>query len=568
MKKILFITLVFYGAYASAQKVNAEVIDFDTAAAATVGQGQMAWNADEETIDLGLNGATLQMGQEVHYHVRNNTVSTIADGVAVMATGTLGASGRIAIDEFVNDGTIAPEYFIGITTESIANGTDGKVTHFGKVRGIDTSGTPYGEVWSDGDLIYLSETTPGWLTNVKPSAPSLKLAIAIVINAHASSGTLFVRARIGNGIDDLHDVQETALADGDFLKYNSTNSRWENVTLVEADISDLGSYVDLSSTQTITSEKAFNRLNITGTTAGYWGFIYDSGSSNGLVLGYQLTDGFGSGLNVPYSFRTDGSAVAGTDVITKTYADANYGFSSTDIDTFAELDAIVADKSLANLNDAQTFSAAQTFSTSPKVQTYLSLLEDGGLGSVSGYASLSAVAGNGFRYLPANETVGVTFDWPDITAERTITLPNADVNLTSVINSDLTGYGSGVTAVDNVVVWDYDVNPTEPTPGTNDVVLGKNVPLAGSFSGTTIPLDSYTQHDDSTTDTATWTIDSTPKNGGVSEILINLASEPAPFSTDTGVTQISGTTNFAANTLQLLTVKVISGTVYYFYTTL
>ncbi|RDY57725.1 hypothetical protein DX873_17660 [Flagellimonas nanhaiensis] len=140
--------------------------------------------------------------------------------------------------------------------------------------------------------------------------------------------------------------------------------------------------------------------------------------------------------------------------------------------------------------------------------------------------------------------------------------------LSEKIGSDATGYGAGVTTTDNIVVWDYDVNNTEPTAGPGDTVIGVNVPLAGTFSGTTIPLDNYVQKDDSTTDTATWTIDATPKNGAVAEIKLNLAAEPAPFSTDTGVSQLPGTTDFSASTDQLLTVKVILGTVYYYYTNL
>lgn len=88
-----------------------------------------------------------------------------------------------------------------------------------------------------------------------------------------------------------------------------------------------------------------------------------------------------------------------------------------------------------------------------------------------------------------------------------------------------------------------------------------------TFTGTEIPLDGYYQRDDSSNDTSTWTL-GTPVNGAVTEIIINQSSEPAPFSTDTGVVQIPNTTDFAADTLQLLTVKVIGEIIYYFYTSL
>ncbi|MBO0323453.1 hypothetical protein J0X14_14185 [Muricauda sp. CAU 1633] len=101
-----------------------------------------------------------------------------------------------------------------------------------------------------------------------------------------------------------------------------------------------------------------------------------------------------------------------------------------------------------------------------------------------------------------------------------------------------------------------------------DVFFCTTCDVTPTFSGTTIPLNSNLQKDDSTTDTATWTLGSDVRNGATVELVIDIASEPAPFSSDTGVTEIPGTTGFQANTLQVLTLKVIADTVYYFYTSL
>jgi hypothetical protein len=103
-------------------------------------QGELSWNADEETLDLINNGAVLQLGQEIHIHVRNNSVTTaIPNGTPVYVAGTLGASGRLKVAPMIADGSISPEYFIGVTTEEIEADGDGKVTFLGKVRGFDTS---------------------------------------------------------------------------------------------------------------------------------------------------------------------------------------------------------------------------------------------------------------------------------------------------------------------------------------------------------------------------------------------------------------------------------------------
>lgn len=162
-------------------------------------QGEMTWNADEETVDIITNGATLQLGQEMHIHCRNATGTTIANGTPVMASGTLGASGRITIAPMVGTSPSNAKYFLGVTTESIDADTDGKVTTFGKVRGIDTSGTPYSETWADGDVLWVDASTTGYLTNVEPSGTNLGLPIAIVIHKHATVGTLFIRS---TNIDD------------------------------------------------------------------------------------------------------------------------------------------------------------------------------------------------------------------------------------------------------------------------------------------------------------------------------------------------------------------------------
>ena len=148
----------------------------------TGSQGLISWNADEETLDVVQNGAVLQVGQGLQVHCRNNTASTIANGTVVMATGTLGTSGRITVAPY--DGTADVKYVLGITTEAIAVGDDGKVTTFGKIRGINTSS------WAEGSVLYT--TTNGGLTSTVPIS-GVKLAVAFVVSSHANNGTLMVR---------------------------------------------------------------------------------------------------------------------------------------------------------------------------------------------------------------------------------------------------------------------------------------------------------------------------------------------------------------------------------------
>ena len=186
---------------------TADYVDFDTLSESLKQEGRVLWNSNESTLDVVLNSSevTLQVGQETLYRVRNNTSLNIPDGLAVMASGTLGNSGRITVAPAIADKTVEAKYILGIATEAVLIGEDGFVTHFGKVRGTDTTGTPYGEVWADGDVLYVSPTTPGFLTKIRPSVSTAHIvSIAIVVKAH-SNGTLFVRPSI-----DSHEAENNS----------------------------------------------------------------------------------------------------------------------------------------------------------------------------------------------------------------------------------------------------------------------------------------------------------------------------------------------------------------------
>jgi hypothetical protein len=208
---------------------SADSVQLDTTVTyAPPEKGKLIWNEDEGSLDVGLgNGVVANLPEEVLYPATNNTASTIPMGTLVAAAGTTGNSGKILIAPY--DSAIhAVQQIMGLTTESIISGANGHVTHFGKVRGIQTNGANYGEVWSDFDIIYAKPG--GGLTKTVPAAPNSKTIVALVISAHPSNGTLFVRPTLSSSIanDDL--VQLGTLANNDFLVYNSTAGRFENKT--------------------------------------------------------------------------------------------------------------------------------------------------------------------------------------------------------------------------------------------------------------------------------------------------------------------------------------------------
>ena len=212
-------------------------IKFAANANHTASQGELTWNTAEGTLDLGLNhgGVVLQIGQELHYRVTNQSGSNIHNGTLVAFVGTTGNSGKLLID--VYDGTQASKAILGLTTETIINGENGYVTSFGKVRGIQTNGANYGETWVDGDILYPS---PTGLTKVLPQAPAAKQPVAVVVHAHGSNGELFVRVQSGTTLAEDELVQLTSLSNGDVLQYNGTSGRFENVdaSVVAGSIAD------------------------------------------------------------------------------------------------------------------------------------------------------------------------------------------------------------------------------------------------------------------------------------------------------------------------------------------
>lgn len=193
---------------------------------------RVQWNQDDGTMDVGLyGGSVLQVGQELVYYAKNTSGGLIANGTPVMFTGAIGSSGKLTFGLAIADGSVPADYMMGVATQDIADNAFGYVTSFGLVRGFNTTGTPYGEVWSDGDLLYFGPAAPGAWTNVRPAAPNIAVPVAVVVNAGSGgSGSVFVRMDISNSLNNLQDVYLNGGGPNEFdlLVYDVSQSRWEN----------------------------------------------------------------------------------------------------------------------------------------------------------------------------------------------------------------------------------------------------------------------------------------------------------------------------------------------------
>lgn len=169
---------------------NIDSIQFNTAAnLVTDTPGLLHWNSADDTLNLDMPGGVVQqIGQESYAYVRNRTGNTIPDGTAVRFAGAeQDGQARLLIAPMQADGTFPTLYALGVTTQEIADGEDGMVTVWGKVRDIDTS------AFDVGDILYVSPTTAGEFVNTPPTAPNNVIPMAAVLRKDAEFGEIQVR---------------------------------------------------------------------------------------------------------------------------------------------------------------------------------------------------------------------------------------------------------------------------------------------------------------------------------------------------------------------------------------
>lgn len=174
-----------------------DTLDLKNTGVAPVGikEGRIWWNEQEYTlnIDSGL-GPVLQAGQEMYLLIYNDTVSTITNFTALRPLAATVVGGLVipTVQKTTASTWEGVEGTMMVATMDIPPSSVGLATRFGRARGGDASGTPYGEVWSPGDQIFISET-PGELTIVRPEFPSYNISMGGVIDNSASpDGEIFV----------------------------------------------------------------------------------------------------------------------------------------------------------------------------------------------------------------------------------------------------------------------------------------------------------------------------------------------------------------------------------------
>jgi hypothetical protein len=208
--------------------ISAGFVKLDTTPTSTpTDQGTMYWDEDDNTVDIVLNGYIMKVGEDLFYPVKNQTGSSIAKGTNVGFAGTLGMSGRLLITPYLANGANPTSRYMGVTAETIANGADGKVLWFGRIRKINTN------AYNEGDILYASTSSAGAFQTALPVAPNNIVQVAAVVTKSTNNGVIFVRPTFASNINKDEGVKIVNPQVGDILVRKS-NGLFENQSLDSA----------------------------------------------------------------------------------------------------------------------------------------------------------------------------------------------------------------------------------------------------------------------------------------------------------------------------------------------
>ncbi len=128
---------------------------------------------------------TVNLGQESLTRVFNSTGSTVTNGQVVYISGAASDVPSISLAQANSE--MSSTAVLGIATHDIHADGFGYITVLGVVNGVNTS------EFNSGDILYLSATTPGGLTNVSPLQPNYDVVVGYCITSHVTEGKVFVR---------------------------------------------------------------------------------------------------------------------------------------------------------------------------------------------------------------------------------------------------------------------------------------------------------------------------------------------------------------------------------------
>lgn len=163
-----------------------------TTSAYFVGDGSKISNISAANVNGNVTQATNAL--TVRFSVKNNTGSTIAKGVPVYATGTVGATTTIEVAPSRAD-TASTMAAIGLLESALTAGSTGYAVSIGELTSIDTS------TYTVGTELYVAAT--GGLTDSRPTGSNVIQTVGTVGRVNASTGSMLVNIWDKNPLPNL-----------------------------------------------------------------------------------------------------------------------------------------------------------------------------------------------------------------------------------------------------------------------------------------------------------------------------------------------------------------------------
>jgi hypothetical protein len=303
-------------------EIKAGQFTLDVSPTGTAAVGTTRWNNTIGSSETTLKGGSviLKNGVDLVARVVNkvtpNTTLTKATYPAVRVSGAAGQRLAVAYAQANNDNNSADT--IGLVTETIATNQEGFIMTVGQLLDINTTGSLQGETWADGDVLYLSPTTPGALTNVKPTGATGHIVVmGYVEYAHANHGSIYVKIMNGWELDELHNVYISSPVNNQGLFYESATSLWKNksiATVLGYTPANAATTLTINgTTYDISANRTWNVGTVTsvGTSGPLTGGTITGSGTIGITQATTSTDGYLSSTdwNTFYNKQAAGSYI-------------------------------------------------------------------------------------------------------------------------------------------------------------------------------------------------------------------------------------------------------------------
>jgi hypothetical protein len=157
-------------------------------------EGRVFYNQDEHTLSYYNDDPNIfvNTGQDIIIRVKNDKEINILKGDAIYIDGV--ADNIPSVDLAIANTIVSSSIVVGVAKGNIPANTIGYISLMGYVRGFDTSN------FLKKDILYLSDTEVGGLTNVKP-INKVSIKLGFVTQSDSSNGIIFVNTGSGSSLE-------------------------------------------------------------------------------------------------------------------------------------------------------------------------------------------------------------------------------------------------------------------------------------------------------------------------------------------------------------------------------